>query len=106
MIRLLALYQAGTTALGPLVALYLGRRMARGKEDRDRFSERQGFASRARPPGRSRRLSPYARLCTRASRAAMAASRSTNSRARSTTGTSIILPSTVTAPTPSVSALS
>jgi 3-deoxy-D-manno-octulosonic-acid transferase len=51
MIRLLALYQAGTTALGPLVALYLARRMAHGKEDRDRFSERQGYASRARPPG-------------------------------------------------------
>lgn len=51
MSRLLSLYQAGTTALGPLVALYLARRMAHGKEDRDRFSERQGFASRARPPG-------------------------------------------------------
>ena len=42
----------------------------------------------------------------RASRAAIAASRSSSSRARSTTGTSIILPSTVTAPTPSASALS
>jgi 3-deoxy-D-manno-octulosonic-acid transferase len=51
MIRLLALYQASTTALGPVVALYLARRMAHGKEDRDRFSERQGFAGRARPPG-------------------------------------------------------
>ncbi len=51
MIRLLALYQAGTTALGPLVALYLARRMAHGKEDRDRFSERQGIAGRPRPPG-------------------------------------------------------
>lgn len=51
MIRLLSLYQAGTTALGPLVALYLARRMAHGKEDRDRFAERQGHASRARPPG-------------------------------------------------------
>ena len=51
MIKLLALYQAGTTALGPLVALYLARRMAHGKEDRDRFAERQGQASRARPPG-------------------------------------------------------
>jgi len=51
MSRLLSLYQAGTTALGPVVALYLSRRMARGKEDRDRFAERQGVASRARPPG-------------------------------------------------------
>ncbi|HKT18829.1 MAG TPA: 3-deoxy-D-manno-octulosonic acid transferase [Stellaceae bacterium] len=51
MSRLLALYQAGTTALGPVVALYLARRMAHGKEDRDRFSERQGIASRARPQG-------------------------------------------------------
>jgi len=51
MIPLLSLYQASTTALGPLVALYLSRRMAHGKEDRERFPERQGFASRARPPG-------------------------------------------------------
>jgi 3-deoxy-D-manno-octulosonic-acid transferase len=49
--RLLSLYQAGTTALGPLVALYLARRMAHGKEDRDRFPERQGHPSRGRPPG-------------------------------------------------------
>src|SRR5215468_8135751 len=39
--------------------------------------------------------------CRLASRAAMAASRSSKRRARSTTGTSIIFPSTVTAPTPS-----
>jgi 3-deoxy-D-manno-octulosonic-acid transferase len=52
MSRLLTLYQAGTTALGPVVALYLARRMAHGKEDRERFPERQGFASRARPAGR------------------------------------------------------
>ena len=48
---LLGLYQAGTTALGPVVALYLARRMAHGKEDRERFGERQGHASRVRPPG-------------------------------------------------------
>jgi 3-deoxy-D-manno-octulosonic-acid transferase len=48
---LLGLYQAGTTALGPVVALYLARRMAHGKEDRERFAERQGRASRQRPPG-------------------------------------------------------
>ena len=51
MTRLLSLYQAATTALGPVVALYLARRMAHGKEDRDRFGERQGHASRARLPG-------------------------------------------------------
>lgn len=49
--NLLGLYQAGTTALGPVVALYLARRMAHGKEDRERFGERQGQASRVRPPG-------------------------------------------------------
>lgn len=51
MSRLLSLYQLGTTALGPAVALYLSRRMAHGKEDRDRFPERQGYAGRPRPPG-------------------------------------------------------
>ncbi len=51
MSRLLSLYRIGTTALGPLVALYLSHRMARGKEDRDRFAERQGQASCARPSG-------------------------------------------------------
>ena len=49
--NLLGLYQGATTALGPIVALYLARRMAHGKEDRERFGERQGQASRARPPG-------------------------------------------------------
>jgi 3-deoxy-D-manno-octulosonic-acid transferase len=49
--NLLGLYQVGTTALGPVVALYLARRMAAGKEDRERFAERQGYASRPRPPG-------------------------------------------------------
>ncbi|HZT51805.1 MAG TPA: 3-deoxy-D-manno-octulosonic acid transferase [Stellaceae bacterium] len=51
MSRLLALYRGGTTALGPLVALCLARRMARGKEDPERFAERQGVASRSRPAG-------------------------------------------------------
>ena len=45
----LRLYRAVTTALGPLVILYLLRRMARGKEDRARFAERRGVASRPRP---------------------------------------------------------
>jgi 3-deoxy-D-manno-octulosonic-acid transferase len=49
--RLLRLYRGATTALGPVVALYLMHRMARGKEDRERFAERQGEASRKRPPG-------------------------------------------------------
>ena len=51
MTSMLSLYRGATTALGPLVALYLAHRMARGKEDRDRFPERQGRAGRARPPG-------------------------------------------------------
>lgn len=51
MTKLLSLYQAGTTALGPAIALYLARRMAHGKEDRERFPERQGHASRTRPAG-------------------------------------------------------
>jgi 3-deoxy-D-manno-octulosonic-acid transferase len=36
----------------PLISFYLDRRMARGKEDRLRFAERRGVASRPRPPGR------------------------------------------------------
>jgi 3-deoxy-D-manno-octulosonic-acid transferase len=51
MSQLLGLYRGATAALGPLVALYLARRMARGKEDRERFAERHGVASRARPSG-------------------------------------------------------
>jgi 3-deoxy-D-manno-octulosonic-acid transferase len=47
----LKLYRAATTVLGPLVTLYLLRRLARGKEDRARFGERWGKASRARPDG-------------------------------------------------------
>jgi 3-deoxy-D-manno-octulosonic-acid transferase len=47
----LRLYRAATTLLGPLVALYLLRRMARGKEERARFAERRGKARAARPAG-------------------------------------------------------
>jgi 3-deoxy-D-manno-octulosonic-acid transferase len=47
----LRLYRALTTLMGPLVTLYLLRRMARGKEDRARFAERRGNAGRARPEG-------------------------------------------------------
>ena len=47
----LTVYRALTTALGPVVMLYLIRRLAAGKEDRARFAERRGVASRARPQG-------------------------------------------------------
>ncbi|MBT5416092.1 MAG: 3-deoxy-D-manno-octulosonic acid transferase, partial [Rhodospirillaceae bacterium] len=36
---------------GPLISLYLRRRLAAGKEDAARFAERQGMAGRARPEG-------------------------------------------------------
>jgi len=45
------LYHAVTTVGRPLIGLYLGRRMARGKEDPERFAERKGVAGRPRPPG-------------------------------------------------------
>jgi len=47
----LRLYRALTIALGPLVSLYLVRRLARGKEDAARFAERRGKASLKRPDG-------------------------------------------------------
>ncbi|MGH7029822.1 MAG: 3-deoxy-D-manno-octulosonic acid transferase, partial [Stellaceae bacterium] len=46
------LYRALTSALTPLVPLYLARRRRRGKEDGSRLSERRGIASEPRPPGR------------------------------------------------------
>ena len=49
---MLALYKAATVALWPVARLYLARRLARGKEDRARFSERLGLPGRARPAGR------------------------------------------------------
>lgn len=49
--RLLTFYRVATTALGPLVTLYLAHRMRRGKEDRERFGERSGRAARPRPAG-------------------------------------------------------
>ena len=45
------LYRALTIAGGPLITLYLRRRLARGKEDAQRFGERQGHAGRPRPSG-------------------------------------------------------
>jgi 3-deoxy-D-manno-octulosonic-acid transferase len=45
------LYRTATTPLGPLVYVYLKRRLKRGKEDPVRFRERQGFPGEVRPPG-------------------------------------------------------
>jgi len=47
----LSLYRMATILGGPLIDLYLRRRMARGREDRNRFPERHGQASMARPAG-------------------------------------------------------
>lgn len=48
----LSLYRMATTLGGPLIRLYLNKRLKRGKEDSDRFDERLGIASRPRPNGR------------------------------------------------------
>ena len=45
------LYRGLTTIGGPLIAAYLERRKARGKEDGARFPERLGRPGRPRPPG-------------------------------------------------------
>ena len=45
------LYRLGTHLGGPAISWYLHRRLRRGKEDRARFSERQGQATISRPPG-------------------------------------------------------
>jgi 3-deoxy-D-manno-octulosonic-acid transferase len=45
------LYRAATPPLGPLVYVYLKRRLKRGKEDPVRFRERRGLPGKARPPG-------------------------------------------------------
>ena len=44
-------YLLASTLLGPLARPILNRRLARGKEDRDRITERLGTASVARPEG-------------------------------------------------------
>ncbi len=49
---ILSLYRVVTTLGEPLISIYLRRRMNDGKEDRARFPERQGIASRPRPEGR------------------------------------------------------
>lgn len=48
---LIPVYRGLTTLLGPAFKLYLGHRMARGKEDNLRFPEREGRPGHARPPG-------------------------------------------------------
>lgn len=45
-------YQAMTLATQPFLPFYLRKRLARGKEDEDRLSERYGLPSRTRPAGR------------------------------------------------------
>lgn len=48
---ILPLYRALATVGGPLIRLYLKRRMAQGKEDPARFQERLGISDRLRPEG-------------------------------------------------------
>jgi len=48
---LIPVYRGLTAVLGPAVRLYLGHRLRQGKEDALRFPEREGRASRVRPPG-------------------------------------------------------
>lgn len=46
------LYRLLTDLASPLIALYLRRRKAKGREDKQRFHERLGFASTSRPKGK------------------------------------------------------
>lgn len=48
---MLSLYRWATTLGGPAIRFYLDRRMARGKEDPERFGERLGRPGRSRPAG-------------------------------------------------------
>ncbi|TVR96152.1 MAG: 3-deoxy-D-manno-octulosonic acid transferase [Rhodospirillales bacterium] len=48
----LAVYRAAATLGGPLIRLYLSRRLKRGKEDAARFGERLGRPGLPRPEGR------------------------------------------------------
>ena len=48
---ILTLYKGLTILGGPLISVYLSRRMAKGKEDRDRFAERLGQPGQPRPDG-------------------------------------------------------
>ncbi len=49
---LMPFYRLLTALAAPFIALYLRLRRARGREDKDRFRERLGHASLARPKGR------------------------------------------------------
>ena len=48
---MLPLYRAATRLGAPLITAYMNKRLAAGKEDAERFQERHGEASIARPPG-------------------------------------------------------
>lgn len=48
---ILGLYRGLTSLAGPLIRLYLARRLARGKEDPARFGERMGLPGLPRPEG-------------------------------------------------------
>jgi 3-deoxy-D-manno-octulosonic-acid transferase len=48
---MMPLYRGTTNLAGPLIRLYLARRLRRGKEDSARFSERLGIPSSVRPEG-------------------------------------------------------
>lgn len=48
---MLSLYRWATTLGGPAIRFYLDRRMARGKEDPERFGERLGRPGKPRPAG-------------------------------------------------------
>lgn len=47
----IAAYRAASRAAAPILERYLGRRLARGREDGARLPERMGVASRPRPDG-------------------------------------------------------
>ena len=49
--NLVPLYRGLTSLLGPAVSLYLARREARGKEERERIGERRGRTGDMRPAG-------------------------------------------------------
>ncbi len=48
---LLPLYRTISTASAPVISWYLRRRLAHGKEDRQRFNERKGISQTPRPSG-------------------------------------------------------
>jgi len=48
---MLTLYRTATTLGAPAIQYYLKRRMAEGKEDQNRFSERKGKSAHKRPDG-------------------------------------------------------